>query len=61
MDLVGHHDWLGGALDHGPERVLHGVLERGPLRHLLVLARLTRRVRRVVAGKVLAAVAAACF
>lgn len=48
-------------LDHAPQRVLHAALEGGAaLLGLQALAGLTRPVRRVVAGKVLAAVAAAC-
>lgn len=61
-DLIGHHDGFWRLLDHAPQRVVHVLLEGRtlPLLGLSGLARLSGRVRGIVACKVLAAVAAAC-
>ena len=59
MDLIGHHDWFWGVLDHGPQGVLHTLFIGVALLRLLALSGLPRCVRRVITGKVLAAVAAA--
>lgn len=61
-DLIGHHDGFWRLLDHAPQRVVHVLLEGGtlPLLGLSGLACFLRRVRRIVACEVLAAVAAAC-
>lgn len=62
MDLVRHHDPVWRVLDHVPQRVLHLRVKVVLVlcRRVLALSSFARRVRRIVAGKVFAAVAAAC-